>query len=137
MTSHRGFSLIELMIAIAIIAIIAAVAIPAYQGYLRESRLGAMRLNLDSLRIAVEATRLDSTTGTYGSGTYSTLADLLTQYGWKPEGDGGGYAYTVSAASTAYWIRATDASGLYARCDKTATTFKCCGAKGTGATACP
>jgi len=53
---QTGFTLIEIMIAVAILAIISAIAIPAYQGYIRESRYGAaiqdmrqMQLILDDL----------------------------------------------------------------------------------------
>jgi len=73
----RGFTLIELMIAVAILAIVAAVAIPAYNGYIRESRLGAMRMNLDTLRIAVEAFKLDSTNSTYKHATIATPSYIL------------------------------------------------------------
>ena len=70
------------MIAVAILAIVAAIAIPAYNGYIRESRLGAMRMNLDTLRIAVEAYRLDSrqqlrtATGRYRHTAYAAARDL-------------------------------------------------------------
>lgn len=136
MSKSRGFTLIELMIAVAILALIAAFAIPAYNGYVRESRLGAMRMNLDTLRIAVEGFRLDSTVGNYGNGTYNTLSAISGQYGWKPENDTAGYAYTVKAtsAATPTFCLLASANSLWVRCIKGNTPF--C-TDGTGSGSCP
>lgn len=54
MKRQQGFTLIELMVAIAIVAILSAAGLPAYQGYLRKAALTDMLNTFSHLRHAVE-----------------------------------------------------------------------------------
>lgn len=54
MKSQCGFSLIELMIVVAIVAILASVAVPAYQNYVVRSKIPDATSGLASRRVMME-----------------------------------------------------------------------------------
>ena len=142
-SASHGFTLIELMIVVAILAIITAIAIPAYNGYIREARLGTARANADSLRVFLEDYRLENNTyvgPNAGGGTYTSLSNLQTDFGWRPDGDQGQFSYRVEVSATSYNIGVTHtATGDWIRCENRMN--KCCDNKTSGASgvgnACP
>lgn len=52
--SQSGFTLFELMIAIAVIAILTAIAVPAYQGYVQKAAMTDMLQTMTPYKTAVE-----------------------------------------------------------------------------------
>ncbi|RKZ35398.1 MAG: general secretion pathway protein GspH [Gammaproteobacteria bacterium] len=76
-----GFTLIELMIVVAIIGILAAIAVPAYQNYITESRRSVATADLSELGTRLE--RFFSDNNTYAGATVGTAAGVIYP-SWVP-----------------------------------------------------
>ena len=98
-----GLSLIELLVALAIIAALAAVALPLYQGYVQTSREGALLAGINALALFQEDYRLREGSYLLSAADSATITATI---GWRPGAgdnasysiaDGGGGAYQVTA----------------------------------------
>ncbi|CAH0186243.1 type IV pilin protein [Stenotrophomonas indicatrix] len=99
----RGFTLIELMITVAVIAILAAVAIPSYSEHVRKSRRAQAKADL--VELAQQLERFHTV-----QNTYSGMSLPFTE---SPR-DGKSY-YTLSlsgaATSSAFTLQAVPGTG--------------------------
>jgi len=130
---QKGYTLVELMIVVAVLSIIAAIATPIYNDYIREARLQAVRQNVEPLRLALEDYFLDNQTYVAGTWQPSGGQTLESALGWRPDGDGDGYNYTVVAGAGGiaggYALTVTDINSTAATVtctrDQAAGSFTC------------
>jgi type IV pilus assembly protein PilE len=108
---HQGFSLIELMIAVAVVGILLAVALPSYQGSVRKGRRAEAINAINAVQQAQERSRANF--ATYCDNDHLSTAPTASQCGLKvPATTASGY-YTVAIGSsptgTSYTVTATAA----------------------------
>jgi prepilin-type N-terminal cleavage/methylation domain-containing protein len=106
---NSGFSLVELMIAVAIIAVLSAIALPLYNGYIGTSREGVLVSNISTIEVFQEDRRLRT-------GAYLTVAadvdEIDDELGWRPQEENG-IEYSISAGPDGgYDVTAVDATGV-------------------------
>lgn len=93
---EKGFTLVEIMLVVVIISIIAAIAMPAYNNHVKETRRTAAKATL--LEMANAAEQHNSRTGTYNGITTSDILpeNALTEH----------YAFTITLTAAGYTILA-------------------------------
>jgi prepilin-type N-terminal cleavage/methylation domain-containing protein len=116
-SNAKGFTLMELMIAVGVLGVIMAVAIPVYTDYIDTARVSVMTSNLETIRLFEEDFRLSE--GVYVAGTYDpadpdAAGGLKAGLGWEPRTGEDTITYVVDAdtvTATGYIVVATDSSG--------------------------
>lgn len=102
----RGFTLIELMIAVAVLAILASIALPSYDAYVKKSRARSAGSDLAALSLNVENHFQKKL-------TYPTNATAISEWqtGWSAS-QGAYFTYSSSFSDTNYVLTATGKSGM-------------------------
>ncbi len=105
----QGFTLLELLIVVAIIGILSAIAFPQYQNYVRRGQLSEAFTNLSDLRVKLEQFYQDNRN--YGTGACGKDAGGTVRVKFPP--DGTKYFSITCALDTnqAYILTASGNSG--------------------------
>lgn len=98
--SEQGFSLLELMIVVAVIGIISSIAFPAYQDYVARSKIAEATSGLANLRIMLEQHFQDNR-------TYEGYVDVSCEVDGSPVVDSKNFSFTCDVDATTYEITAT------------------------------
>lgn len=81
--SVEGYTLIELMIVVAIVAFLSMIAVPTFMSFLAKAKRAEVYMNLGSIYVAQKAYWAEH-------GRYASALAGLNSAGWQPEGYSGG-----------------------------------------------
>lgn len=127
MNTERGFTLVELMVTLVVLAILSAVVIPLYTEQVRKSRRSDGRAALSAIAMAEE--RFRTTNGVYTNDLGNLTVSAPLQAG---ESESGFYDVAVTATTVSFTATAT-ATGSQAEDSCTAMTINHLGVQaGTG-----
>lgn len=112
---YKGFTLVELMIVVAVVAILAAIAYPSYRENIRRGNRSAVQSLMMEMVSREEQYMLDkkrygTTAEIYGVSSYSLPPEILGKYTVVAVPEGPPPSYTITATPVAGSIQANDAT---------------------------
>ena len=155
MKMKNGFTLVELMIAVVVVAILSAIAVPAYNDYIRRGKIAEATSNLADMRVKMEQHFQDNRTYqavganvpctagstvpppqntryfTYACAMPTATTFTITATGIAAQGMGG-FEYTINQANT----QASTMSGAAATAGYVSNAACWAVRRGTGTRAC-
>jgi len=103
---RRGFTLVEVMIVVAVIALLAAVALPSYQSSVRKGRRADARASLVNTAQMMERYSTEHASSGYSTATISTVSGPTVVA--RPASDNGYYQLSLTnLAATTFTLNAT------------------------------
>lgn len=114
MRNNRGFTLIELMIVVAIIAILAAIAVPNFLKFVAKTKRSEAKYNLEAIYKAEIS----------WFGEYNGFSSSFNTIRWRPEGTI--YFYTFSVGTELYGKGEAAPGGMPVTPGASTSSFSAC-----------
>lgn len=109
MKQQQGFSLIELMIAVVIISILTAIAVPSYQDYVMRSRVPEATSGMADIRVRMEQFFQDNRSYPTGGCVVAPSAPSATQLGVPA---GSSFDFACAATANTFSVTATGKNSM-------------------------
>ena len=106
---QTGFTLVELMIPVGVIAVLAAFALPAYNNYITTAEQGQLVNNMKTMAVFQEDFFLRN--GNYAV-DLANVAAITAAIGWAPRTDDNATYVIADGDGTTYQVTAQNSTGM-------------------------
>ena len=108
MKHNAGFTLIELMVTVAVLGVLMVIAVPAYRNYVDTAEEGVLVSNIHTIEMFQEDFFLRN--GNYSVG-HANVAAITAAIGWEPRTDDGSLYQIDGDGVASYTVTGTNSLG--------------------------